>query len=85
MTISSNNYKAMPIILNSITQSDYGVGDTPVTFTFNCSVHYIVKNMKLQVTIPSEMEVPNLTFDLNFYGKNQNDVKMVQVQSSLLF
>jgi hypothetical protein len=50
--IPSSNYQPMSMIINSITQSDYGVGYTPVTYNFNISLYYISQNMQMQVTIP---------------------------------
>lgn len=51
--VSSGNYQPMSMIINSLTQSDYGVGYTPVSYSFNISLNYISKNMQMQITIPS--------------------------------
>lgn len=51
--ISSNTYVPMPMTVNKLTQSDYGVGYTPVSYTFNISLSYISKNMQMQVMLPS--------------------------------
>jgi hypothetical protein len=52
VVIPSTQYSPMPIIINNLTQSDYGVGYTPVTYTLNVSLFYISKNTQLQVVIP---------------------------------
>lgn len=51
--IPSNTYTPMPMTINKLTQSDYGVGNTPVSYTFNISLMYISKNMQMQILIPS--------------------------------
>jgi hypothetical protein len=43
----------MSVTVNRVTQSDYGVGYTPVTYELNFSLSYISKNMQMQVTIPN--------------------------------
>jgi hypothetical protein len=53
VVISSDSYQSMPIIVNSVSQSDYGVGSSPVTYGFNFSLSYISKNMQMIVSIPS--------------------------------
>ena len=50
--IPANTYQTMSMNVNSIKQSDYGVGYTPVSYTFNISLLYISKNMQMQITIP---------------------------------
>lgn len=50
--ISAINYQPMSVTINKITQSDYGVGYTPVSYTFNLSLPYISKNMQMQLSIP---------------------------------
>ena len=44
VTISSSVYQPMPVILNSVNQSDYGVGSQDVTYTFNISFSYIPRD-----------------------------------------
>ncbi len=43
----------MKIIVNSISQSDYGVGNTDTIYTLNLSLPYITKFPSLQVVIPN--------------------------------
>lgn len=52
-TINSIVYVPMNITLNSFTQSDYGVGNTNVTYIFNLSVPYTPAQPSLSVIIPS--------------------------------
>jgi hypothetical protein len=52
VTISSNIYQSMPIIVNSFQQSDYGVGTNNVEYTFNLSFQYYPDNPQIQITIP---------------------------------
>ncbi len=42
--MSSSAYTVMPIIVNSITQSNYGVGSQDVTYWLNLSFSYVPKN-----------------------------------------
>lgn len=55
VTISYLIYKPMAITLNNFSQSEYGVGSTPVSYIFNISLSYISKNFQMQITIPSEL------------------------------
>lgn len=50
--ILSSNYQPMPMIVNHVKQTDYGVGFTPATYEFNISLSYISKDMQMQVVIP---------------------------------
>lgn len=59
--IPSSNYQPMSMVVNRITESDYGVGYTPVSYTFNISLYYISKNMQMQVTIPPEITFTSIT------------------------
>lgn len=51
--IPGSTYQPMPVTINKINQSDYGVGFTPATYTFNLSLPYVSKNMQMQLTIPN--------------------------------
>ncbi len=39
----------MPVIINSVNQSDYGVGSYGVTYTFNISFTYIPPNPEITI------------------------------------
>jgi hypothetical protein len=85
VTIPPNNYVPMPIIVNSVSQSDDGVGSTPVTYTLNISLLYISQNMQMQVLIPPEVSSSStITTYLEFYSNVQNIVP-VQAISLLIF
>lgn len=62
----------MPVIVNSVTQSDYGVGTNNVTYTFNVSFTYIPPNPEITILIPSEVGYTNIDTKLIFYGAYQN-------------
>jgi hypothetical protein len=82
--IPPNTYQTMPININSIKQSDYGVGYTPVSYAFNISLSYISKNMQMLVTIPSEITYSSISSDLSFYNTIQN-INPLQVQYLLIY
>lgn len=44
ISVSSTVYLPMPVIINSISQSDFGVGSLNVSYTFNLSFSYIPSN-----------------------------------------
>ena len=44
VSISASAYLPMPVTVNSITQSDFGVGSQDVTYTMNVSFSYIPKD-----------------------------------------
>lgn len=74
----------MSMSINSLKQSDYGVGYTPVSYIFNISLPYISKNMQMQVTIPPEITYTSLSSDLSFYQTIQNAVPL-RFQSLLIY
>lgn len=82
--IPPNNYQTMTMHINSIKQSDYGVGYTPVSYSFNISLLYISRNMQMQITIPPEITISSISSDLSFYSTIQNVVPL-QVQSLLIY
>jgi len=43
----------MPVIVNSVFQSDYGVGSQDVTYIFNVSFSYIPKDPEISIEIPA--------------------------------
>ena len=55
-----------------MTQSNYGVGNTDVTYTFNLTVPMTPANPQLSVTIPNQVETGNLQTSLSFYSSIQN-------------
>ena len=55
--------------LNSVTQSNYGVGNTNVTYTLNLTVPMTPLNPKITVRIPEELApLTNAPTSLNFYN-----------------
>lgn len=52
-TIPASYYTPLSITLNSMNQSNYGVGNTGVTYTFNLSLPMTPNNPQLAVTFPS--------------------------------
>jgi hypothetical protein len=54
--------------INSMKQSDYGVGNTDVTYSFNFTVPMTPNNPQLSITIPSQVGIGNLQTALSFYG-----------------
>jgi hypothetical protein len=62
----------MPVTVNSVTQSDFGVGTQDVTYVFNVSFSYIPKDPEISIEIPTEVGYNNLDTELNFYGTVQN-------------
>lgn len=67
-TIPSDMYTPMPITSNSLTQSDYGVGNTGVNYLFNFSVPMSPASVQLSLTIPSQVSVETLQTSLVYYG-----------------
>lgn len=55
-----------------MSQSNYGVGNTDVTYTFNLTVPMTPSNPQLSVTIPSQVDTGNLQTSLSFYNSIQN-------------
>ena len=51
-SIVSSLYTPMAITANSLTQSNYGVGNTGVTYAFNFSLPMTPANPRLMLTIP---------------------------------
>lgn len=39
----------MPVTVNSVTQSDFGVGSNEVTYTFNVSFSYVPTNPEISI------------------------------------
>lgn len=62
----------MPVTVNSITQSDFGVGSQDVTYTMNVSFSYVPKDPEISIEIPSEVAYLTLDTELTFYGTVQN-------------
>lgn len=53
--IPSSKYTPLSMTLNSMQQSNYGVGNTDVTYTFNLSIPMTPTNPQLSVTIPDQV------------------------------
>jgi hypothetical protein len=70
--VSSTNYQPMPIIVNSLSQSDQGVGTNDVTYVFNVSFSYVPKNPEINIEIPSQIGYNNIATEISFYGGVQN-------------
>lgn len=51
-TIAMQLYSALPLIINSVTQSDYSVGAVNVSYAFNFSLPYIPNNPQIQLLLP---------------------------------
>lgn len=69
-TISSLIYAPNSIIVNGFTQSNYGVGSTNVTYTFNISLgKFIPAQPMLQLVLPKEVSLNATSFFLVFYGQ----------------
>lgn len=62
----------MPITLNSMKQSNYGVGNTDVSYTFNFSISMTPTNPQLSIVIPPQITVGVINSALSFYGNIQN-------------
>lgn len=68
-TIPGSYYTPLPIVLNSMSQSNYGVGNTGVTYTFNLSLPMTPSNPQLAVNFPSQVGIGNLVTTISFYGR----------------
>ena len=84
VTIPYSAYIPMSIQVNSLTQSDYGVGKIPVTYAMNVSLSYISADPQLQIVIPQEVNIENINCEISFYGTVQN-IFPLQVQNLLIF
>ena len=71
-SIVATLYTPMPITSNGMEQSNYGVGNTGVTYRFNFSLPMTPANPQLMLTIPSQVQVNGLQSSLSFYGTVQN-------------
>ena len=65
-------YTPLSITKNSITQSNYGVGNTNVTYAFNLSLPMTPLNPQLSVTVPAEVDVGSWKTTLSYYNSIQN-------------
>ena len=68
-TILASSYTPMAITLNSMSQSNYGVGNRDVTYTFNLSLPMTPANPQLTITFPTQVGIGNLQSTLTFYNK----------------
>jgi hypothetical protein len=66
--IPSDQYTPMTITSNSLQQSDYGVGNTGVSYIFNFSIPMSPTNVQLSITIPPQVSVGTLQTSLIYYG-----------------
>jgi hypothetical protein len=72
-TISSQLYMSNALTINSFEQSDFSVGTTNVTYTFNFSVgDYVPQDPAVQILIPVEIGFSYAGYSCNFFGNNQN-------------
>jgi hypothetical protein len=71
-TIPTSMYSPLAISALAMGQSNYGVGNTNVSYTFNLSVPMTPANPQLSVTIPSQVDVGSMTTSLSFYSGIQN-------------
>ena len=67
--ISSTRYTPQAISVNKMTQSNYGVGNNNVTYTFNLSLPMTPQNPQLSFTVPSEVGYANFNTSLSFYNR----------------
>ena len=67
--IPASTYTPLSITSNSMTQSNYGVGNTDVTYTFNLSLPMTPSNPQLSFTVPNEVGYGSFTTSLSFYNK----------------
>lgn len=67
-SIGTDQYSPMPITSNSLTQSDYGVGNTGVNYLFNFSVPMSPANVQLSLTIPPQVTLGTVQTSLVYYG-----------------
>lgn len=71
--------------MNSFTQSNYAVGSTNVTYTFNFTVgSYIPPKSMLQIILPAEVGLNATSSSLIFYDQNVIS-NPTQVLTSLIF
>jgi hypothetical protein len=68
-TISGTQYTPLTVVLNNMVQSNYGVGNTEVTYTFNLTLPMTPKDPQLAVTLPSQVGIGNLQTTLSFYNR----------------
>lgn len=68
-TVPASQYTPLPLTLNSMTQSNYGVGNTEVTYTFNLTLPMTPDNPQLAVTLPSQIGISNLQTTLSYYNR----------------
>jgi hypothetical protein len=67
-SIPADMYSPMAITSNSLTQSDYGVGNTNVNYIFNFSVPMSPSTVQLSLTMPPQVSVGTLQTSLVYYG-----------------
>ena len=67
-SIPPDMYSPMAITSNSLTQSDYGVGNTNVNYLFNFSVPMSPATVQLSLTMPTQVSVGTLQTSLVYYG-----------------
>ena len=70
--ILASTYTPLSMTLNSMSQSNYGVGNTNVTYTFNLSIPMTPTNPQLSFTVPSQVGLGSLSTSLSFYSSIQN-------------
>ena len=84
VAIPFSAYTPMQIAVDSLSQSDYGVGTYPVTYTFKLTLPSFSRNPQLQVVIPNEVSFNQITSSLSLNGAVQNIAPM-QVLQVLIF
>lgn len=71
-TISQQIYNTLALTVASFQQSDYSVGTTNVTYTFNFSVGaFVPQNAMLQIIVPQEIGLQFNSYSCSFYGVQQ--------------
>jgi len=58
----------MPIKMNSYSQSNYGVGNTNITYNFNFAISMAPPEVQFSITIPPQVSVDTIKPVLIFYG-----------------
>ena len=80
-SISASYYTPMSITLNSMSQSNYGVGNQDVTYTFNLSLPMTPVNPQLTITFPTQVGIGNLQSSLTFYNRYQTSYLASKISS----
>ncbi len=84
VVIPADSYTPLSVQINSLAQSEYGVGDRDVSYFFNLSLPLIPQNPELQITVPPELRFSAIKFEMSFYGTVQN-IRFFQASNLIIF